>query len=343
MELLVLLIILSAPFIFLLLSILCLRKYRRNKKKSFILLCNIVNFFFLSSLVIAGMEIYYRYFFDSTDSITITKVSQKWFRKYYITNKSGFRDNIEYQKDIEKGKKRITFLGDSFTAGQGIKVNDRFSNLIRSREPKWEIHNLSIPGWNTADEIKVIEAAIKNGYQLDIVTLVYFANDITDLNPTKDNDLQKAFRKVQSQNWFIRNSYFLDHIYFRYQFTSTPEISNYSYDVIDCYQGTIWERQKKRLLYLRKIIHNNNGKLFVVIFPYMQDVSKQIYPQENIHKALNTFLNDKNIPYLDLLETFRKDTSPGRLTLNRYDAHPNAKANILAADKIENFIKINIQ
>ena len=285
------------------------------------------------------MEIYDRYFFNSTDSIIITKVSKKWYQKNYVTNKSGFRDNIEYEKTVSPGKRRITFLGDSFVAGQGIKVEERFSNIIRNKNSDWEIHSLAIPGWNTADEINIITSAIISGYRIDVVVLVYFSNDISDLNSAANDALSEAFKKVHSNNWFIRNSYTLDHFYFRFRFLLTPEIKNYSYDVLNCYQGEIWKKQKQRLLKLKKIIEDNNGRLMVVTFPYMQDLSLEKYPHKNMHDILNQFWVDNKVPHFDLLDIFKKNEPRDVFVLNRYDAHPNANANSLAAAGIERFLK----
>src|SRR5882762_9278915 len=83
----------------------------------------------IGQLFLAG-EVYYRFIYDTTDALDSTKVSERWFRRYYHMNSGGCRDNLDYQARIQPGKRRITILGDSFTVGHGIKnVENRFANL----------------------------------------------------------------------------------------------------------------------------------------------------------------------------------------------------------------------
>lgn len=49
---------------------------------------------------------------------------------YVRTNKQGFRANFDYEKQNPKGELRIAFLGDSYTAGEGVANEKRFSDLV---------------------------------------------------------------------------------------------------------------------------------------------------------------------------------------------------------------------
>ena len=93
-----------------------------------LLLGNVTVFIFLSSLLCLGGEIYYRFFYDTTDSLDYTLTSQAWYRRHFQKNTVNCRDNIEYALQIASGKRRITFVGDSFAVGIGVKnVDDRFA------------------------------------------------------------------------------------------------------------------------------------------------------------------------------------------------------------------------
>ncbi len=288
------------------------------------------------------MEIYFRFIFDSTDSLICTKTSKKWYELHYKANQSGFRDNIEYLKDITPGKTRITFLGDSFTAGQGIELNERFANIIRENKQEWEIHTLAIPGWNTIDELNTIKAAFESKYKTNCVVLVYFPNDISYLNDKgKNKELEDKFNDMTSKNFFISNSYFLDHVYFMLKYITTPVVRDYSHDVIDCYSGATWENHKKDLRTLKKVVQENRAQLLVVLFPFMQDIS-EVYHYRDIHDKLTEFWSSEGVPCLDLLDTYLKRHEKS-LVVNSYDAHPSAYANKIAADEIEEFISANLK
>jgi len=109
-----------------------------------ILLFNLFSIFLMVGLCFSGGELYYRFVYDTTDSIAYTKVSKRWGERYIVENSAGFRDNVQYALTNAPGKRRVSFLGDSFTAGHGVKsVEDRFPNLIRAKHPDWEIHVLA--------------------------------------------------------------------------------------------------------------------------------------------------------------------------------------------------------
>lgn len=62
-------------------------------------------------------------------SFDFTLASKLWFSKYWKPiNSLGFRD-----REPQNNYNVILFVGDSFTAGHGLKsVDDRFSNIVES-------------------------------------------------------------------------------------------------------------------------------------------------------------------------------------------------------------------
>ncbi|MGH7971433.1 MAG: hypothetical protein ACREIC_22160, partial [Limisphaerales bacterium] len=139
--------------------------------------------FLLSLLLLAG-EIYFRFIYDTTDSLGYTKVCEHWVQRHWHVNGAGCRDNVEYAPAIAPGKRMVTFIGDSFAAGHGIKnVEDRFENRLRAAHPDWEVHVLANVGLDTGAEQILLNRALAKGYQLDEVVLVYCLNDVGDLMP----------------------------------------------------------------------------------------------------------------------------------------------------------------
>jgi len=98
-------------------------------------------------------------------------------------------------------KRRVTFVGDSFTAGFGLKnVEDRFVNRIRHVHPEWEVHAVAKPGLDTSTEVEIMHnLTVSNGYRLDLVVLVYQINDIGEVMPGRVEGYKKMmadkFRK----------------------------------------------------------------------------------------------------------------------------------------------------
>lgn len=302
-----------------------------------ILLINLLSFFVLVGLAGLGGELYYRYIYDTTDSLTYTKVSQQWVARYCNYNSGGYRDNVDYPLERMADRRRISFLGDSFTAGHGIKsVEDRFPNLIRARHPGWEVHVLAKFGLDTGFELELLKTVRQSGYEFDQVVLVYCLNDIADLFPDWSHTLSDLFADVNRGGWLRRNSFFVDTLYHRYKAARDPRISQYYSFVREGYRGQLWETQKTRLKAMRDFVEANGGRLLVVTFPFLQ-LEGPDYEYQFVHDQLDEFWRRLGVPHLDLHPVFAGEL-PAKITVNRYDAHPNEYANLLAAEKIDQFL-----
>jgi lysophospholipase L1-like esterase len=329
---------------------------RRNKKRvskgkkrptswpSLILGNGLVLFFLLSLGLLAG-EIYFRFVFDTTDSVNFTRVSRRWFARYWNTNGNrnqfGCRDNIEYDKVVAPGKRRVSFLGDSFTAGQGIKnIQDRFVNRIRAHRSNWEIHMIADLGWDTDAELDFVKQIVADNYQLDNVVLVFCLNDVSDLMPKWMDSVRIDEAEISHACWLIQNSYFVNFLYSHWKIMRNPYTKDYFAFIGDGYHGDVWKQETKQLRDLRDLIQSHGGKLMVVTFPFVNAVGPN-YPYTAIHKQLDDFWKAENVPHLDLLTVYKKE--PGtKLTVSRFDAHPNEYAHQLATDAIEKFVAQNL-
>jgi hypothetical protein len=293
----------------------------------------------LSFLLPAG-EIYFRFLYDSTDSLNYTKVSQDWVSKYWVQNSAGFRDNVEYLTQRVSGTPRVSFVGDSFTAGHGVaSVEDRFANIIRRSHPEWDVHAIAVPGYDTGDEINQLQRLLARGYQVDRVVLVYCLNDVSDMMPEWAQVIQRLSADARGGRggWLCRHSYLLDFVRTRIKAMRDPDIANYFDFVRSGYRGFLWERQKSRLRSFRDLVESHGGHLLVVTFPFFQTLGDN-YPYQAIHDELDQFWREEHIPSLDLLPVYR-NLPTGKLIVNRFDPHPNEYAHSLAAEAIDKFLQ----
>jgi len=263
---------------------------------------NLVAVLLIASLFLAAGEIYFRFVFDTTDSIDYTKVSRRWFSRYFSKNSMSFRDDVDYRPRIVPGKRRVSFVGDSFAAGHGVKdPADLFAYRLRGGHPEWEVHLLAILGFDTGGELDMLRQ-LRSRYEFDQVVLVYCLNDVSDMLP-EWKDVQAGIKAdAQNAGWLRRNSYFVDIVSHRIEAARNPYMSRYFFFVRDAYEGELWERQKERLAAL---------------------------------------WSEQEVPHLDLLSVY--DGMPSKkLVVGKYDAHPNAYAHGLAAEKIEAFLRANM-
>ena len=209
-----------------------------------LLLGNFLVLLFLLSLGVLGGEIYYRFFCDTTDGLGYTKVNQRWFERHWQLNPAEFRDNINYSLNLTPGQRRITFLGDSFAAGHGVKnVEDRFANRIRQAHSEWEIHVLAQPGYDTSDEIRQLENSIGQHYQLDLVVLVYCLNDVADMFPEWTDAVLRLKARAAQSGWLVQNSYLANTLYYRLFAPRDAGAKRYFEFIVEGYRGAHWEQQ----------------------------------------------------------------------------------------------------
>lgn len=320
-------------------------KYRQgeNRKAGWgsLILGNLLVLLFACSLVSLGGEVYFRFCYDTTDAFTLTKTSRRWFERHYHVNNLAVRDDHDYFPRIRSpNERRITFLGDSFTAGHGISnLQDRFAERVARQHPKWEIQVLARLGADTGDELDYLRKLAAAGYQFDQIVLVYCLNDIDDVIP----EWAERYRRINQQlrrhrpNFLIEHSFFLNTIYYRFQVLAFPEIRNYYAGDRQAYFGPPWEAQKPRLKAMRDVVRANGGQLLVVTFPFLHLIGPN-YEFRDVHQRLDDFWQSIGVPDLDLLPVFAP-YSARDLTVNAHDAHPNELANRLAADAIGPFLE----
>lgn len=316
------------------------RRRRADRPAGFVRLAvgnGLLLLFLLSTLLLAA-ESYYRFWYDATDSFALTRTSQRWAARHMQKNDMGLRDNVDYQSHPFPGERRITFLGDSFTIGHGIvDVEDRFANRIRKRRGgEWDILVLASNGHDTGSEIAWVRKYNARNLEFGDVVLVYTLNDVADIHPKWRATFDRISARAQDQNFLIRHSYFLNLLYYRRVVARDPDVANYYGFIKDAYDGPLWEEQRRRLRELRDECDQRGGRLFVVTFPFMHQLG-EAYEYRQVHERLGEFWDELGVPHLDLLPVFEKH-SDEVLTVNAYDAHPNERANELAAEAIEKFL-----
>jgi hypothetical protein len=296
----------------------------------------------LLGLVWAGGEIYYRFWFDSTDSFGLTMVSKRWFERHYHFNWMQTRDDVDYTMRKVDSRRRITFLGDSFTAGHGIpEVGDRFANRIRRAHiARWEVHVLAFNGHDTGQELELLQGVVDLGYELDVLVLVYVLNDISDIVPEWTSIITRIHRDEGHEGFVFEHSYFANELYYRWRAASDPDIGSYYSFLQKAYQGEIWEAQKQRLTALHDLCAAHGAQLVVVTFPLLHALGPD-YSYRPVHAKLGEFWAGLSVPHLDLYDVFAGYASE-RLVIGKYDAHPNLRAHEIAADAIGAFLERRI-
>lgn len=330
--------LISLLFVVLLIVLYQKRQHLKEKRFVFIAFWNITLSLCLLSWLITIGESYYRFYVDDTDSFSINKISDRWMKRHYQLNNFNTRDNLTYNNKIAAGKRRISIIGDSFTAGHGIKkVEDRFGNILRSENKNSELHIIAANGANSMHELGTLLSLNENGYQFDCILLMYCLNDI-DYLLEETKEIYGRIAEFKNKLGFLgQESYFINSMYFKWFAFNNPDFENYSEFVKKAYNNEKWEKQKETLSKIKYVAKTLSKNFVVVTFPFLQE-KKEKYSYRSVHAQLNRFWEEEQVDHIDLLETYEPYLGKD-LVVNAYDAHPNEFANKLAAEAISTFLK----
>ena len=96
-------------------------------------------------------------------------------------NSDGFRD-YEYTKEKKKNMFRVIILGDSFTFGSGLELNETYSKILEKRlnfliKNRYEVLNFGVPGYALSNEVEQLRVKALN-YSPDLIIIgITLAND----------------------------------------------------------------------------------------------------------------------------------------------------------------------
>lgn len=283
--------------------------------------------------VLLGLEVFFRFSYDQTDAFSLMKTSRRWFDRHYQRNSWRLRDDVDYTILKTPGRRRITFVGDSFTAGHGVRdVADRFANRIRVAHPDWDVQVLAINGLDTGAELAYLRDAFARGYQTDDVVLVYCPNDLGDLLPDWRSVVDGLYADFAAAGPLVHHSYALNYLYFRLYARRSPQLGGYYPSLVSAYAGAAWHQQARRLRAFAALARANGARFCVVTFPFLQSLGPDD-PFAPAYARIGALWKSLGVPHLDLRQALAGHT-PDELVVNRFDAHPNERAHALAADAI---------
>jgi hypothetical protein len=243
-------------------------------------------------------------------------------------------------------RRRVLFLGDSFTYGYGVQDEGRtfpaiLSALLRDRENHpVATFNGGIPGSHTVDWLRLLDRA-EPLLQPDLTVVVFFLRDgqraatnVGQLRKVRadlralvaDDDLagtSALWRFLVTRGAQQRLG--LEHLRVIAQgYVGTPA------------QRQEWKRAQLDLLEARATVAARGGRLVVVVFPVLFGL-RGGYPLQAVVDAVLASCQAHGLPALSLLDAFRGRDGPP-LWVASDDAHPNQEAHALAAQAMLPFI-----
>lgn len=284
------------------------------------LISNVATLLMPVILLLVFLEIAFMFVAQSHEG-GITMASHIWFERYWRPmTPEGYRDA---EKADTSGKAKVLVVGDSFTAGHGIKsADDRYGNVLGEKlgKDKYVVYNLGLSGSDTKDEFKRLA---KFPVKPNILVLQYFPNDIE--KAARDNGLSlSGFEPYTDlprplQTFFMR-SYLLNYIYW--------QLPHGDFSPYDTFLKTAYTKPEiinSHLADLKQFIDyaaQNNARLYFVLFPFSHNLEKTA----EYTKPVVDFFRQNNVPVLQVADLVR-NIDPNDRIVGRNDAHASALVN----------------
>jgi len=298
--------------------------------------------FFLATLTFA--ELIFAVGVDHSEAFNASLIAKRWFARHIDAerNADGFRERRLLSDRLPADVKRILFLGDSFTAGHGIKnMDDRFTERLElqlnaTAEPGWQVYNMGEPGYEISMIRALDEAVLSRDHAVDMVIYCYMMNDIEGYDPKTQAAIEEIGQRRRSGNWLVENSYFINWSYHRWVQYSAGSSVDYFPHLVDSYAGTPWLSVMHDLNDMVARSREKNIPFRLIIFPFMHNLGPE-YPFGDAHEKLVTWAYEYDVRVLDMRPVFEAHLAE-KLTVNRFDNHPNERAHALIAEELAKWI-----
>jgi hypothetical protein len=265
--------------------------------------------------------------------------SRRWYQSGAVqTNTFGFRER-QFDPAKAPGVYRVAVVGDSFTFGNGIRQQDRYSDLVQSRLPShFEVLNFGVAGANTPEHRAMVGRLLREMHP-DFILLQWYVNDTEDDDAIGRPTFAPLMPYRPLHNW-LNNSSAL-YTVANMQWTETQVALGMSVSYTDYLKRRLGDphspdsiRDRNLLRDLIAIAQHANVPIGIVLFPDTAGDLGDRYPFGYLHRRVLDVCAERGITCLDLLKDFAPIKDRQSLWANRLDHHPSARANAIAAERI---------
>ena len=253
-------------------------------------------------------------------------------------NSEGLRDR-EFSFEKPPDVYRVMMLGDSTTLGWGVKAEDTAAKFLERKlnanlpagYNRAEVMNAGVGNYDTVQEVTYYET-IGWKYHPDLVVLVFFINDPEPV-------------PLEKKGFLIDRSYLIAFATNRIDGVMRhagvrPDWKTYYASLYDDNRPG-FQACKKALQSLANSTRSYDAKLLMAILPELHRINNDSYPFEAAHQKIKDVMVAENVPVLELIDGLKDHGPEENLWVTALDDHPNAKANNLISDQLEQWILEN--
>jgi hypothetical protein len=255
-------------------------------------------------------------------------------------NSHGLRDR-EYSEEKPPNVYRVMMLGDSTTFGWGVLEEDTAAKFLERKlnahlppgYDKVEVINAGVGNYDTVQEVTYYETRGR-AFHPDLVVLVFFINDPEPVPVEKKGILiDRSYLIAFATNRFDG---ILRHMGMR------PNWKQYYSSLYDDDRPG-FQACKKALASLADSTRSNGAKALVAILPELHQINGDTYPFKVAHDKIKSVLATDGVSVVDLIDGLKDHGPEETLWVTPADDHPNAKANDLVSDQLEQWVLANVR
>jgi lysophospholipase L1-like esterase len=170
------------------------------------------------ALRVVGVSFQDFYKADSVRGVAHRPGARGWFRRegrqYIVINRDGFRDR-DHPSKKPPGTYRIAILGDSFTEGLQVRLEDTFGAVLERnlstcsdfRSRSIEVDNFGVSNYGTAQELLTLRDRVW-ATEPDLVLLAFFTgNDIWDNSRELKKDPEIPYFRLENDALVLDDSF----------------------------------------------------------------------------------------------------------------------------------------
>jgi hypothetical protein len=304
------------------------------------------------ALVLGGVELWLRLTVPASSSESIFqytldtpryKVMKPGARvvawgKELRTNDLGFRDEAATVSAKQPGELRIIVLGASFTVSAGVDYRQIYTTLLQERlkrnHPQVRVINLAVAGYNIVQQAMVLqEVGLRLKPDMVLVSLCP-ENDFTTDNHERNYRVASGKQPAEPARAWYETLYVHQAYLGRAQARLEKLLSDKSPQAGAAQQESTeegWDKNVASLKTIADIARREKLPLAVAVLPHLYHFEQQ----RPVFARIERMCHEHGLGCVTLLEPFiARGIEESTLRLNRIDAHPNEKYNVVVADEL---------
>lgn len=265
--------------------------------------------------------------------------SRRWARAGAVhLNADGFRER-PFTDAKPAGVYRIAVVGDSFTYGNGVRQEERYSDLLQARLPAHvEVLNFGQAGANTPEHRALVESLLRRIHP-DFVLLQWYINDVEDDDSTARPRFLPLLPFRSLDDWLSVHSALYTVANMQWAESQVALGMTVSYPAylkrrLGDPNSQDSQRDRQLLNGLITACQKAGVPIGMVLFPDTAYDMGGTYQFAYLHERVRGICAERGITCLDLRDDFSKVRDRRTLWASRLDHHPSARANAIAAERI---------